>query len=79
MKRHSRAIRDAATRNPLHRSPDLRERLTYALEHNASEAAGRLEQLTQEFAEGRYHTDLPAVSKAILNEMRAAGHEAPDP
>jgi hypothetical protein len=34
--------------------------------------------LTREFADGRYQADLPAVSKAILREMQAAGHEAPD-
>ena len=69
-------IRDATTRKPLHRSPDLTDKLEYALERSVSERAGCVERLIQEFAEGRYQTDLPAVSKAILEEMQVAGHEA---
>jgi hypothetical protein len=78
MERHIQVIRDATTRKPLHRSPDLTDRLADALERSVSERAGRMERLIQEFAEGRYQTDLPAVSKAILREMQATGHEAPD-
>jgi hypothetical protein len=37
-----------------------------------------MERLIQEFAEGRYQTDLQAISKAILMEMQATGHEASD-
>ena len=59
MQRHNQAIQDATTRKPLHRSPDLTDRLAYALERSVSERAGRMEQLIQEFAEGRYQADLP--------------------
>jgi hypothetical protein len=78
MEQHSPVTRDVTTRKPLHRSSDLTDRLAAALERSASERAGRLERLVQEFAEGRYQTDLQAIGKAILMEMQATGHEASD-
>jgi hypothetical protein len=78
MQRHIQVSRDATTRKPLQRSSDLTDRLADALERSVSERAGRMERLIQEFAGGRYQTDLPALSKAILEEMQATGHEAPD-
>ena len=78
MEQHSPVTRDVTTRKPIHRSSDLTDRLAAALERSMSERAGRMEWLIQEFAEGRYQTDLQAVSKAILMEMQATGHEAPD-
>jgi hypothetical protein len=78
MQRHTQVTRDVTTRKPLQRTSDLTDQLADALERSVSQRAGRMERLIQEFAEGRYQTDLPAVSEAILEEMQAAGHEAPD-
>jgi hypothetical protein len=55
---------------------DLTGGLALALGRTASERASRVERLAQEFAERRYQADPLAVSRAILEEMRAAGHEA---
>jgi hypothetical protein len=78
MGRYIQVIRDAIVQKPFHGSSDPTDKFACAVERSVTERAGRLEQLVQEFAEGRYKTDLPAVSKAILKEMRATGHEAPD-
>jgi hypothetical protein len=78
MQRTSQVIRDAITRNPIHRSLNLTDRLAYAIDRSVSERERRIKRLIREYAEGRYQAYSPAVSKFILEEMLAAGHEAPD-
>jgi hypothetical protein len=55
---------------------DLTGGLVRALGRSASERASRMERLAQEYGEGRYQAHSLAVSRAILDEMRAAGNEA---
>jgi hypothetical protein len=50
--------------------------LARALGSSASKTAYRAKRLSRQYARGRYKVDPSAVSKAILDEMRAAGHEA---
>ena len=58
---------------------DLTGGLARALQASASERAARVERLGQDVSEGRYRPDPAAVSRAIVAEMRAAGHAQPDP
>lgn len=57
---------------------DLTGGLARALSNGASERASRMEQLGREVERGSYQVDSRALSRAIVAEMRAAGHnEAP--
>jgi anti-sigma28 factor (negative regulator of flagellin synthesis) len=49
--------------------------LARALGSSASKTAYRVKRLSRQYARGRYEVDPSAVSKAILEEMLAAGHE----
>jgi hypothetical protein len=52
--------------------------LARALSDSASERAGRMEQLDRAVARGSRQADARALGRAILAEMRVAGHnEAP--
>ena len=57
---------------------DLTGALARALSSAASERASRMEQLGREVERGSYQVDSRALSRAIVAELRAAGHnEAP--
>jgi anti-sigma28 factor (negative regulator of flagellin synthesis) len=55
---------------------DLAGRLSRVLNMSAAERASRVEKLTDQYAQGRYHVDSLAVSRAILAEIREAGRES---
>ena len=53
--------------------------LARALSEGASERASRIEQLDRDVERGGYQVDSRALSRAIVAELRAAGHnEAPN-
>lgn len=56
---------------------DLAGGLARALSNGAAERASRMEQLGREVERGTYQVDPRAVSRAIVAEMRAAGHNEP--
>ncbi len=49
--------------------------LARALAEGSRERTSRVQQLTQAVAEGSYQTDPRAMARAILAELRSAGHE----
>ena len=51
--------------------------LAHALQTSATERAGRVEGLTQVVSNGQYRPSPIAISRAIVAEMRAAGHSQP--
>jgi hypothetical protein len=56
---------------------DLTGGLARTLQASATERANRIEQLGRDVSAGRYRPDPAAVSRAIVAEMRAAGHAQP--
>jgi hypothetical protein len=57
---------------------DLTGGLARALSNSASERVGRMEQLDRAVARGSHRADPQALGRAIVAEMRVAGHnEAP--
>jgi anti-sigma28 factor (negative regulator of flagellin synthesis) len=54
----------------------LAGRLSRALSISAAERMSRVEELSAQYAEGRYEVDSFAVSRAILDEMRAVSGES---
>ncbi len=53
----------------------LAGRISQALDASAAQRAERVEQVSREYAAGHYQVDAAAVSRAMVKEMQAAGHE----
>jgi hypothetical protein len=53
---------------------DLTGGLARALSNSASERVGRMEQLDRAVARGSHQADPRALGRAIVAEMRSAGH-----
>lgn len=51
-------------------------RLSRAISAASMDRTGRIEELANRYAQGRYQVDSLAVGRAILSELRAAGHES---
>lgn len=56
---------------------DLTGGLAHALQVSAAQRTDRVERLGQDVSAGRYRPSPIAVSRAIVAEMRAAGHSQP--
>lgn len=79
-------------RVPDSRSPETREtgggdevelsglvaRLSRAISAGSTDRTARIEELSNRYEQGRYQVDSLAVGRAILSELRAAGHGRPD-
>lgn len=53
-------------------------RLSRAISAASTDRTARIEELSNRYEQGRYHVDSLAIGRAILSELRAAGHERPD-
>jgi anti-sigma28 factor (negative regulator of flagellin synthesis) len=53
-------------------------RLSRAISAASTDRTARIEELSNRYEQGRYQVDSLALGRAILSELRAAGHERPE-